>query len=97
MEGIITIETITGQIIEIDQEADGTTIGQVIEVITIRIIIDEVIGDQITDKMPSGLLGTEVRVEIEMMTILEVEVDLYQGEGRSFAPDLIPGYVLIVI
>ena len=41
--------------------------------------------------MPSGLLGTEVKVEIEMMTILEVEVDPSQGEGRSLAPDLIPG------
>ena len=57
-----------------------------IGVITIRIIIDEVIQDQITDIMPNGLLGTEVRVEIEMMTILEVEVetetivDLSQGE-----------------
>ena len=91
IKGIITIETITGQIVETDQEADGTTIGQVKEVITIRIIIDEVIRDQITDKMPSGLLGTEVRGEIEMMTILEVEVDLSQGEGRSLAPDLIPG------
>ena len=36
--------------------------------------------------MPNGLLGTEVSVEIEMMTILEVEVetetivDLSQGE-----------------
>ena len=47
-----------------------------IEVITIRIIIDEIIPDQITDKMPNGLLGTEVRVEIGMMTILEVEVEM---------------------
>ena len=68
-----------------------------IEVITIRIIIDEVIQDQITDKMPNGLLGTEVRVEIEMMTILEVEVGtemivgLSQGEQRSLAPNLTPG------
>ena len=68
-----------------------------IEVITIRIIIDEVIQDQITDKMPNGLLGTEVRVEIEMMTILKVEVEteiivgLSQGEERSLVPDLIPG------
>ena len=62
-----------------------------IGVITIRIIIDEVIQDQITDKMPSGLLGTEVKVEIEMMTILEVEVDQSQGEGRNLTPDLIPG------
>ena len=57
-----------------------------IGVIIIRIIIDEVMQDQITDKMPNGLLGTEVRVEIEMMTIPEVEVetetiaDLSQGE-----------------
>ena len=72
-------------------------IGQVIGVITIRIIIDEVIQDQITDKMPNGLLGTEVKVEIEMMTILEVEVEtktivgLSQGEERSLTPDLTPG------
>ena len=62
-----------------------------IGVITIRIIIDKVIRDQITDEIPCGLLGTEVKVEIEMMTILEVEVDLSQGEGRSLTPDLIPG------
>ena len=67
-----------------------------IGVIIIRIIIDEVIQDQITDKMPNGLLGTEVRVEIEMMTILEVEietetiVDLPQGEEKSLGPDLSP-------
>ena len=43
IEGITTIETIIGQIIEIDQEADGTTIGQVIGATIIRITIDEVI------------------------------------------------------
>ena len=43
IEGITTIETIIGQIIEIDQEADGTTISQVIGAIIIRITIDEVI------------------------------------------------------
>ena len=74
-----------------------------IEVITIRIIIDEVIRDQITDKMPNGLLGTEVRVEIGMMTILEVEVetetivDLSQGEEKSLGPNLTPGLVPIAI
>ena len=78
-----------------------------IEVITIRIIIDKVIQDQITDKMPNGLLGIEVRVEIGMkiimMTIPEVEVetetivDLSQGEEKSLGPDLIPGLVPIVI
>ena len=94
---MITIETIIGQIIEIDQEADGTTIDQVIEVIPIRIIIDKVVRDQITHKMPNGLIGTEVRVETEIKTILEVEVEreiivhLSQGEGRSLTSDLIPG------
>ena len=43
IEGIVTIETIIDQIIEIDQEADGTTIGQVIGATIIRITIDEVI------------------------------------------------------
>ena len=68
-----------------------------IEVITIRIIIGEVIQDQITDKMPNGLLGTAVRVKVEMMTILEIEVEtetiagLSQGEERSLAPDLTLG------
>ena len=42
IEGISTIETIIGQIIEIDQEADGTTIAQVIGVVITRITIDEV-------------------------------------------------------
>ena len=45
IEGITTIETIIGQIIEIDQEEDGTTIGQVIGATIIRITIDEVIRD----------------------------------------------------
>ena len=43
IEGITTIETIIGQITEIHQEADGTTIGQVIGTIIIRITIDKVI------------------------------------------------------
>ena len=77
IEGITTIETIIGQIIEIDQEADGTTIGQVIGAI---ITIDEVTQDCITDKMPNGLLGTEVIVGIEMkitiMIIQEVGVEI---------------------
>ena len=53
--------------------------------------------------MPNGLLGTEVRVEIEMMTILEVEVEtetivhLSQGEEKSLGPNLIPELVLITI
>ena len=78
-----------------------------IEVIIIRITIDEVIQDQITDKMPNGLLGTEVKVGIEMkiitMTILEVGVEietivgLSQGEEKSLGPNLTPGLVLIAI
>ena len=43
IEGITIIETIIGQIIEIDQEADGTAIGQVIGVAITRTTIDEVI------------------------------------------------------
>ena len=47
--------------------------------------------------MSNGLLGTAVRVEIEMMTILDVEVEtetivgLSQGEERSLTPDLTLG------
>ena len=33
--------------------------------------------------MPNGLLGTEVRVEIEMKTILEVEVETETIVGQS--------------
>ena len=76
-------------------------------VIIIRITIDEVIRDQITDKMPNGLLETEVKVGIETkiitMTILEVGVeietivDLSQGEEKNLGPDLTPGLVPIAI
>ena len=45
IEGITAIETIIGQIIEIDQEADGIIIGQVMGVTITRITIDEVIRD----------------------------------------------------
>ena len=80
IEGITIIETIIGQIIEIDQEADGIIIGQVIGVAITRITIDEVIRNQITDKMFNGLLETEVKVGTEMkitvMIIQEVEVEI---------------------
>ena len=80
IEEIIIIETIIDQITEIDQEADGTIIGQVIGVTITRIIIDEVMLDLITDKMPNGCLETEVKVEIELkitiITIQEVEVKI---------------------
>ena len=43
IEKIITIGTIIDQIIEIDLEADGITIGQVIGVIITQIAIDKAI------------------------------------------------------
>ena len=104
--GITTIETIIGQIIEIDREADGTTIGQVIGVIIIRVTVDKVIRDQITDKMPNGLLETEVKVGIEMkitiMTIPEVGVEREtiidpSQEEKNLGPNLAPGLVPVVI
>ena len=42
IEPITTIGIIIDQITETDQEADGTTIGQVIGVVNTQIIIDEV-------------------------------------------------------
>ena len=66
IEEIIIIETIIDPITEIDQEADGTITGQVIGVTITRLTIEKVILDQITDKMPSGHLETEVKVEIEL-------------------------------
>ena len=52
--------------------------------------------------MPNGLLGTEVRVGIEMkimtMTILEVEVEIETiAKEKSLCPDCTPGLVLIAI
>ena len=79
----ITIGTITGQIIEIVLEADGTTIGQVIGVVITQITIDEVIRDQTTDKTLNGLLEIEVRVGIEMriMTLeVKVEIEIIEEE-----------------
>ena len=78
IEEITIIETIIGPITEIDQEADGIVIGQVIGETITRITIGE--ADQITDKMLNGHLGTEVKVEVELeitvMTIQEVEVEI---------------------
>ena len=48
---IIVLETIIDPITETDQEADGTIIAQVIGVTITRLTIDEVILDQIMDKM----------------------------------------------
>ena len=70
IEGIIIIEIIIGPITEIDQEADGTIIGQVIGVTITRLTIGKVMLDQITDKMPNGCLETEVKVEIELEIII---------------------------
>ena len=107
IEGITTIETIIGQIIEIDQEADGTTKGQVIGATIIKITIDEVIQDQITDKMPNGLLETEVKVGIEMKTTvmiiqgvgaeIDMIIDPFNREEKNLCPDLTPQSILIMI
>ena len=91
IEEITTIGAITGQIIEIDQEADGTTTSQVIGVVITHITTDEVILDHTTDKTHNGLLETEVKVEVEMKTmvmiILEVEVEI-EIKGDEKIPDL---------
>ena len=92
-EEITTIGTITGQIIEIDLEADGTTIGQVIGVVITQITIDKVIRDQTIDKTPNGLLEIEVRVGIEMriMTLeVEVETEIIEEE-KNPGLNLTPG------
>ena len=96
IEEILTIGTITGKIIEIDQEAGGTTIGQVIRVVITHIITDEVIRDHTIDKMHSGHLETEVKVEVETkimaLIILEVEVEIeIKGDKKNPDLDLIPG------
>ena len=92
-EGIKAIETITGKIIEIDQEAGGTTIGQEIEVVITQITTDEVIRDHTIDKTHNGHLETEVKVEVEMkimVTInIEVEVEI-EIKGDQKNPGLDP-------
>ena len=96
IEEIFTIGTITGQIIEIDQEADGTIIDQVIGVVITHIITDEVIRDHTTGKTHNGHLKTEVKVEVEMKTMvminLEVEVEIeIKGDKKNPGLDLIQG------
>ena len=95
IEEITIIGTIIDQIIEIDLEADGITIGQVIGVVSTQITIDEVIQDQITDKTPNGLLEIEVRVGIEMRimitTILEAGVVIEIIEEKNLGPNLTLG------
>ena len=96
IEEIITIRTITGQIIEKEQEADGTTTGQVIGVVITHITTDEVIQDHTIDKTHNGPLETEVKVEVEMKTmvmiILEVEVEIeIKGDKKNPGLDLIQG------
>ena len=96
IEETTTIGTIIDQITEIDLEADGITIGQVIGGVITLITIDEVIRDQTTDKTPNGLLEIEVRVGIEMrimiMTILEVGLEIeIIGEEKNLGPNLTLG------
>ena len=97
IEEIIIIGTISGKIIEIDQEADGTIIGQVIGVVITHITIDVVIRDNsTTDKTHNGHLETEVKVEVEMKTMvminLEVGVEIeIKGDEKNPGLDLIQG------
>ena len=96
IEEILTIGVITDKIIEIDQEAGGMVIGQVIGVVITHITTDEVIRDHTTDKIHNGHLETEVIVEVEMKTIvmiiLEVEVEIgIKGEEEIPDLDLIKG------
>ena len=96
IQEIITIGTITGKIIEIDQEADGTITDQVIGVVITHITTDEVMGDSSTDITHNGHLETEVKVEVEMKTMviinLEVEVEIeIKGDEKNLGLDLIQG------
>ena len=95
-EGIKAIETITGKIIEIDQEAGGTTTGHVIEVVITQITTDEVIQDCTIDTTHNGHLETEVKVEVEMkiMVIINLEVEVgigIKGDEKNPGLDLIRG------
>ena len=92
-EGIKVIETITGKIMEIDQEAGGTTIGQVIGVVITQITTDEVIRDHTIDKTHNGHLEAEVKVEVEMkiMVIISLEVEVEREiKGDKKNPGLDP-------
>ena len=92
-EETTTVGAIIDQLIEIDLEADGITIGQVIGVVITQITIDKVMQDQTTDKTPNGLLEIEVRVGIEMrIMILEVGVKIeIIGEEKNPGLDPTPG------
>ena len=96
IEEITVIGTIIDQILEIDQEADGTTTGQVIGVVITHITTDMVIRDCTTDKTHNGLLETEVKIEVEMKTmvmiILEVGLEIeIKGDEKNPGLDLIQG------
>ena len=96
IEEIIAIGTITGKITEINQEADGTTTGQVIGVDITHITTDKVIRDRTIDKTHNGHLETEVKVEVEMKTMvminLEVEVEIeIKGDEKNPGLDLTQG------
>ena len=90
------MKTITGKIIEIDQEAGGTTTGQVIGVVITQITTEEVIRDHTIDKTHHGHLETEVKVEVEMKIMviisLEVEVEIeIKGDEKNLGLDPIRG------
>ena len=96
IEEITIIGIVIDQILEIDQEADGITTGQVIGVVITPITTDEVIQDCTTDKTHNGLLEREVKVEVEMKTmvviIIEVEVQIeIKGDKKNPGLDPIQG------
>ena len=77
-EGFKAIETITGKIIEIDQEADGTTIGQVIEVVITQITTDEVIRDHRQNAQWTSRNGSQSRSRNE-----NYGNNQFRGRGRD--------------
>ena len=79
IEEIITI-IIIDQILEIDQEADGTTTVQVIGVVITHITVDKVIQDRTKGKKHNALLETEVNVEVEMKNYGN---DHFRGRSRD--------------
>ena len=82
-----------GKIIEIDQEADGITTGQVIGEVISQITTDEVTRDHTIDKMHNGLLETEVKVVVETKTMVTINLEVEVGtdiKGDEKNPGLDP-------
>ena len=81
------------KIIEIDQEADGITTGQVIGVVITQITTDEVTQDCTIYKTHTAHLETEVKVEVEMKTMVTINLEVEVGteiKGEEKNPGLDP-------